>query len=411
MPGWYAEKYSLVSDMSQLKQTLKDVTDGIRAQSARFILSLLAITIGIISLTLLISVLNALQDRSEQLLEELGANVIAVLNDSPATASEGLSLRHADMLVKNFPEVEVSTVARFQVPTLGTRKKLTVVATDQTLMSIRQWQLLEGRFLDATDVLNAERHAVISKSLSKQWNWKPGSIIYLRETPFTIVGIVDVRGQNLDRENSDGRLMLGERVVLVPKTVIPYWATQQKYKQDKVDALFIQGESSASNTLSAVRSVLNQPGQRAGKLSWVTPESLIQNISKLQKTIRLTAGTVALLCLILGGTTLMSLMVANVRERITEIGLRRALGATQWDIAILFIVEATLITLIAGILGTLIAHVLLGLSADTLPVPTKPGWSSILMPPVVAILLGVLLSYWPARLAAQITPSEALRDE
>jgi putative ABC transport system permease protein len=397
--------------MGELQQTLKDVTDGIRAQSARFTLSLLAITIGIIALTLLISVLNALQDRSEQLLQELGANVVAVISDSPATASEGLSLRHADLLVQNFPELAVSTVGRYQVPTLGTRKKLTVVATDQTLMGIRQWQLLEGRFLDATDVLNAERHAVISKSLSEQWNWRPGSIIYLRETPFTIVGIVDVGGQNLDRENSDGRLMLGERVVLVPKTVIPYWATQLKYRQDKVDAIFIQGETSANSTLTAVRSVLQQPGMRAGKLSWVTPESLIQNISKLQKTIRLTAGTIALLCLVLGGTTLMSLMVANVRERITEIGLRRALGASQWDIATLFVAEAVLITLIAGLLGTLIAHVLLGISADTLPVPTSPGWSSVLMPPLVAILLGALLSYWPARMAARITPSEALRDE
>lgn len=397
--------------MGELQQTLKDVTDGVRAQSARFTLSLLAITIGIIALTLLISVLNALQDRSEQLLQELGANVVAVISDSPATASEGLSLRHADLLVQNFPELAVSTVGRYQVPTLGTRKKLTVVATDQTLMGIRQWQLLEGRFLDATDVLNAERHAVISKSLSEQWNWRPGSIIYLRETPFTIVGIVDVGGQNLDRENSDGRLMLGERVVLVPKTVIPYWATQLKYRQDKVDAIFIQGEASANSTLTAVRSVLQQPGMRAGKLSWVTPESLIQSISRLQKTIRLTAGTVALLCLVLGGTTLMSLMVANVRERITEIGLRRALGASQWDIAILFVAEAVLITLIAGLLGTLIAHVLLGISADTLPVPTSPGWSSVLMPPLVAILLGALLSYWPARLAARISPSEALRDE
>ena len=70
-----------------------------------------------------------------------------------------------------------------------------------------------------------------------------------------------------------------------------------------------------------------------------------------------------------------------------------------------------MITLIAGLLGTLIAHILLGITADTLPVPTSPGWSSVLMPPLVAILLGALLSYWPARLAAQITPSEALRDE
>ncbi len=397
--------------MGAVTQTLKDVTDGIRAQPARFTLSLFAITIGIIALTLLVSVLNGLQERSEQLLEDLGANVVAVISEAPVMGSEGLTLRHTEMLRKNFPAFLISTITRYQVPTLGTRKKLTIVATDPALMTIRQWPLLEGRFLDTTDMRNAERHAVISQSLSELWSWRPGSIIYLRETPFTIVGIVDVGGHNLDQENSDGRLTLGERVVLVPNTVIPYWATQLQHKQDKVEAVFIQGSSDASSTMSSVRSVLTQPGTNAGKLSWVTPESLIQNISKLQRTISMTAGTIAVLFLLLGGTTLMSLMVANVRERITEIGLRRALGATQWDIAILFVVEASLITLAAGVIGTISAHLLLGMSPDTLQVPARAGWSSVLLPPLAAIMLGALLSYWPARLAAQITPSEALRDE
>jgi putative ABC transport system permease protein len=159
------------------------------------------------------------------------------------------------------------------------------------------------------------------------------------------------------------------------------------------------------------RELLTQPDQRVSGLAWITPESLLHRIRRLQRTIRLTVGSIAVLCLLLGGTTLTSLMVANVRDRVTEIGLRRALGATSRDIAVLFVWEACLVTAAAAVIGTAATHLVLLLGRRGLPVPVHLGLVTLLVPVVVSLALGSASSYWPARSAAAIAPSEALRNE
>ncbi|MBI1865104.1 MAG: ABC transporter permease, partial [Nitrospirae bacterium] len=206
---------------------------------------------------------------------------------------------------------------------------------------------------------------------------------------------------------------LGERIVFVPKTVPPYWTTEWKKPEDRLDAIFLRTPETAdyARALSAARNLLDQPDARVERVSWVTPESLTRNVRKLEKTISLTVGSIAVLCLVLGGTTLMSLMVSNVRDRVVEIGLRRALGATQKDIAALFVLEAAVVTTAAALAGAAASHVLLILGGAALPFPVRLGLSSVAVPLIAAVALGMAFSYWPARMAARITPSEALRAE
>ena len=157
--------------------------------------------------------------------------------------------------------------------------------------------------------------------------------------------------------------------------------------------------------------MLSQPDYLVKHFSLVSPESLIRGVRKLQNTISLTVGSITVLCLLLGGTTLLSLMMTNVRDRMSEIGLRRVLGASQWDIAVLFVMEACLITGAAASAATLVTHLLLILCSDALPIPIRLGWVTIFTPLIVAIVLGMVFSYWPALYAARTVPSEALRSE
>ena len=145
-------------------------------------------------------------------------------------------------------------------------------------------------------------------------------------------------------------------------------------------------------------------------MSWVTPDSLISGVQNLRNTIGVTVGGVAVLCLLLGATTLVSLMVANVQDRIREIGLRLALGATRREIAALFVVEAGVVTTFAGIIGSILAYTAITFGQQYIPVPTKTEWSSFLIPIGIALLIGLLSAYWPATIAAKINPSEALRN-
>jgi putative ABC transport system permease protein len=413
----------------RLRASIRDVWDGIRTQPGRVGLSFMAITIGIASLTVLIAVLGGLRTKSHQIVKELGVNVLGILQQGEMNPNAGarLSERHAALLAANFPNSPVSTIRRFQVPTLGTQALLSVVATDSSFIRIRQWKLHDGRFFDLSDVENSERNAVVSKSLSRLWNWKVGNLIMLRNIPFRVIGIVQVEGGALDTESGGSGLMLGEHVVFVPKTVRPYWADDPKHSKlfapyrvfnplgpgTRIDAIFMRVPASEnfSRVVSNARNLLSDPSDRLDGISWVTPESLIQGIKSLQHTISLTVGSVALLCLVLGGTTLMSLMVANVRDRVMEIGLRRALGASKGDIAFLFVMEACVVAGGAAAAGTMGTHLLLTLGRQAFPTTLSLGWATILTPLVVALVLGVGFSYWPARFAAKIMPSEALRNE
>lgn len=402
--------------MPRLRASLRDIADDVRARPGRAGLSFLAIAVGMTALTVLLAVLGGLQDRARQIVQELGVNVLAVVQQKPEVPNPDqprLGDRHVDLLAANLPGADVSGVRRYDVPTPGSERQLQVIATDQHLLGIRQWTLRDGRFLDEHDLRTRERSAVISTALADQWQWKVGDIILLRDTPFRVVGVVHISAGALEGEAADAALVPGERPVFVPRTIPPYWLSTRITPEPELDALFVKvwDADAFPRAIATTRALLAHPDQRLANLSIVTPDVLLKRVRRLQNTIKLTVGSIAALCLVLGGTTLMSLMVANVRDRVTEIGLRRALGATAADIAGLFVLEAVLVTTAAALAGAGLTTAALALARSRFPVPLSLGWWSVLAPVCIAVVLGAVFAFWPARAAARISPSEALRNE
>ncbi len=398
-----------------LGAALRDIRDGIRSRAGRTALSLFAMVVGFASLTTLLAVLGGLEDRSERIVKELGINVAGILSRKTAEkkGEPGLEERHGAVLALNFPDCLFSSVRRFDVPMTGRDESLTVIATDGDLARVRQWQLVDGRFLDSRDVEDRRRVAVVSRPLSGRWNWKTGDLIELRGSLFRIIGIIEAGHEGLETEMKASVWMFGEFVVFVPRTLGSLWLKEWDGPRPPVDAIFMSVPSSRDfgRTVEAGRRLLSQPDMRAGTLSWVLPDALRAGVKELQRTIAWTGGSVSALCLILGGMTLMSLMIANVRDRIAEIGLRRSLGARPRDIAFLFFLEGELTAGAAAVAAGLLVHLLLLLGGATTSFPLKLGASTALVPLAAAVVLAAAFSYGPARAAARITPSEALRYE
>ena len=398
-----------------LSPLLRDLLDGIRAEPARVALSFMAVTIGMVALVLLLAVLGGLRERARVLVRELGANVFAVR--TAATGESGrkrdLEEKHAVILRENLPGCSVSAFQRYELNARDVGQAISIIATDESLSGVRGWTVRQGRFIDRSDVRNAERHAAISVGLAGLKKWKPGDMVSLENTAFKIVGIVDPGTAALESGSSDAGLGVGENVIFVPRTAPFPRQRDSREMSHRVDAIFVQATADEDfhRVLVVAQKLLQAPALGLDGISWVTPESLLQGIRRLQGSVRVAGGSITFLCLVLGGTTLMSLMVANVRDRVVEIGLRRSLGATATDVAKLFVFEACAVTFSAGVVGLVVAGLILLLIREKSSLLVSIGASGLALPLVLSIAMGVIFSYWPARMASRISPSEALRNE
>lgn len=403
--------------MSQyrLSATLDDIREGIRSRPGRNLLAVLAIAIGAGSLAVLVAILGGLSERAQQLVDELGGNVAVVL--APGETTQGntprLTKGHIDLLAENLGGSRLAGMRVHRILLPGDKQPLTLVATSEQLADIRRWRTTAGRGLDYQDVTHHQRNLVISEALARHAHWRPGDVVLLESTPFNVVGIVATGGSAAEAGLGQPGMILGEKVAIMPHTADRYWSSDPDSARPGFDALFIGAPAGTeiADVVGRAQRLLAQPDQSISGLSWITPETLIAGIRELQDVIGITVGSIAGLCLILGGATLASLMIANVRERVTEIGLRRALGATRRDIVVLFACEALAVTLIAGIAGTLLTHLLLLLARQDFPVPLAMGWASALTPVLVSTIVGAVFAGWPARNASRIMPAEALRND
>jgi putative ABC transport system permease protein len=288
-----------------------------------------------------------------------------------------------------------------------------VIAADESLAAVRGWGIRQGRFIDRFDVRRGERHAVISAPLAEWKRWTVGDVVSLEDMPFMIVGIVEPGMGATGKGSSVDRLDVGENVIFVPKSAPFPRRGEQRETSRRADAIFVRVsvDSDIHRSLAVAQNLLRPPAFGSDRFSWVTRESLIRGVRRLQSSVRVAGGSVTFLCLVLGGTTLMSLMVANVRDRVVEIGLRRSLGATALDVAKLFVFEACAITSAAAFVGTLTAGLILLFLKNKFSMLVSIGVTEIAFPFVLSMVLGVIFSYWPARMAARISPAEALRNE
>jgi putative ABC transport system permease protein len=141
------------------------------------------------------------------------------------------------------------------------------------------------------------------------------------------------------------------------------------------------------------------------------PELLLQQEQKTQDIFNLVLAVIAGISLLVGGIGIMNIMLASVYERIKEIGLRRAIGATQKDIVTQFLFEAVLVSAIGGIIGVVLGILAAKAIATTAEIPTIISWWSVLLSFGVAASIGLAFGIFPAQKASKLDPIEALRTE
>ena len=394
-----------------------DVQESLKARPGRVGLACLSIAVGMASLSVLVAVSAGLETKTRQLVAELGVNVFGILQPAAevwgARPGHPLARRHVDSLAAALPGAAVTGWQAYDSHETGLPDGTVLLAADERVGEVRPWRLIAGRFPDGVDGRAQARCTAISATLARELGLMPGAVLLLRGQPFTIIGVFDLEASDEAAPTETAGYRPGERVVVVPGSVPPYWLGGEAAPKPGLDAVFVRTADRARyrSALARAENLLSQPDLQVAPVAWVTPERLARRWAQYQRTVAAVGGGVVLLCLLMGGTTLMSLLLAGVRERVPEIGLRRSLGASRRDIGLLFMAEALCMTAVATAAGVAVALAGLAVAGGRIGLPWAwSGWC-VAAPVLVGVVVAVAFSYGPARQAAGIVPAEALRSE
>ena len=381
-----------------MKRLAADAWAGLRTGPARAGLAFFSLALGLFAVSVLLATLDALQRQARNLVDAFGADAFVLTR----SAEPAWSRRHVDFFRANLGDV--ARVAGVKALPAIAGADFSVATTDAEWARVRSWRFVAGRALDDLDVRQGARCAVAPAGLCRRLGWRVGETISIGPEPYRLVGEFENAG-----ESGPG---------LAPETVfIPFTAdaleTGSADARERVDALLFRAGAGIAPEAAQRRAaaLLAQPGVGAEGVEWTTPETLLRNVRRWQRAIGWTAGAGGALGLLLGAVTLAGMLLTGVRERIPEIGLRRALGARRREIAALFVAEALILTGVAALVGLLGAEGALRALGARFPLPVHFGAETRILPLALALVIALSCSAGPAWLAARLPPAEALRNE
>ncbi|MGE5308545.1 MAG: ABC transporter permease, partial [Deltaproteobacteria bacterium] len=232
-----------------------------------------------------------------------------------------------------------------------------------------------------------------------------GETVKLNLNNFKVVGVLPTKGASGWHDQDD--------VALIPLTTAMYRVFGKQY----IDQIFV--EAKGPDFIDAAQEEVQQLVVKLHHLGKDDEDSFqIRNMSDIKnalesttQTMTLLLGSIAAISLLVGGIGIMNIMLVSVTERTREIGLRKAIGATNKDIMFQFLIESVLLTLIGGLAG-----IMLGTGISVL-ITVFAHWSvmvsafSIILSTAFSLVVGVVFGLWPARKASQLDPIAALRYE
>jgi putative ABC transport system permease protein len=182
---------------------------------------------------------------------------------------------------------------------------------------------------------------------------------------------------------------------------------------NQLDKIVVQvsGTEHLSSTAEVIKKILNRRHQGVEDYEIKIPELLLKQEQKTKDIFNIVLGAIAGISLIVGGIGIMNIMLASVMERIREIGVRRATGATKNDIIFQFLAEATFISITGGFIGILLGVIMAKVITTTTGILTIVSFASILVSFGVAASVGIVFGYLPAKQASEKDPVESLRHD
>jgi putative ABC transport system permease protein len=401
---------------------------------------MLGIVIGVAAIVAMNAIGSGASELIAARIRSLGANLISINPGSSLMTSVRLSKgeqqrrappvgRASDIQSPRLSEddalaVELEVPGVVAVaPVLYARAQFTVGSSNwagnirgvtASYFTAREWGVTGGREMTPDDNSRAATVILIGTTMRQKLFGEAdpvGATVRIRGVPFTVVGLLDHKGQSVWGDDQDD-------VALVPLTT----ARRQFVGVSRASPRLVHNISvkfaegiSAEETMAAIRDLLRQrhrlqPGQEETFLVSNLAEAADVEATAT-RTLSLLLAAVASVSLLVGGIGIMNIMLVTVTERTREIGLRLAVGARERDMLLQFLTEATTLALLGGILGVLVGIALSLLIAELGGWPAVINIANVLLAMAFAGAVGCFFGFYPARKAARMDPIDALRYE
>jgi putative ABC transport system permease protein len=400
----------------ELRDLAEICADALSRYKLRTALSVLGVVLGVAAVIAMMSVSEGARREALRQFELLGLDNI-VVRDRRIQATSPLAIDDARKLGELVPLVAkvsslVETVRRVAGP--KNSREARVIGVDSEYQDILRLEVARGRGFGPLDVATQSRVCLLGAGLARGvFGHQPllGQNVRIGGEWHRVVGILAER-------SSDSRLIgaLASRDLnlsaLVPLPVLLGHSLDLD-PHAPVDEIWIQirdGERVLELGRVVERALSRlHPGQAGWEL--VLPRELLNQRLRTQRTFSVVVGSVAVISLLVGGIGIMNIMLASVMERTHEIGIRRAVGATQRDVTVQFLAEALIMTLGGGVVGILLGLLVSGGVTSYAGWATKVSVGAVLLAFAVSVAVGLVFGIYPATRAARLDPIDALRYE
>jgi putative ABC transport system permease protein len=400
-----------------LSEIVRLAIDSFRANKVRMMLTSLGMVIGSASLIMVVTVGLTGRQYILRLIQSIGTNMVEVEYSGGGPGSSAQHDFRNDYLTR-----EDETAVLEQVPSVaysspmlqmhdrisfgnGLVKDILVLGVSPQYRQVRNLIVVNGRFFDDEDDSSHAQVAVVTQAFARQ---RFGTIAAVNQTfeikgiPFTVIGTFKEAVDTL------GQTEVADQTILIPYSVARYFTGTNLIKE-----LFfsIRDTGDVEVAKNEIVRVIQSRHQKNSVYGAQTLTELLSTAASIANALTLVLLLVASVTLAVGGIGIMNIMLANVRSRIKEIGIRKALGATYREIKLQFLVEAVFISLSGGVVGTILGLAVpysVRLFTDyRIPIS---GLSAVVAL-VAATIVGVVFGTLPATRAAQLDPVESLKYE
>lgn len=399
---------------------------ALRAHKLRSFLTMLGMIIGVASVLAMVAIGLGAQAQIDEQIRSMGANIImvepAAASDAGARLQRGThpSLTEADAMAiaRHVPHIRAAapSISRNGQVVRGNRNANTIVnGTLSDYFLIRDWPLRTGRYFTAGEETGAAKVALIGTTIAKDLfgDDNPlGASIRVGHVPVEIVGVLTTKGMSGWGSDQDD-------VIFLPLSTarIRFLGSADTLNRESVDFILAKAVSDAAmvSATEEIKELLRQRhrlrSDQADDFTIIDPAQSMAAQNAAAATFAWLLAAIASVSLLVGGISIMNIMLVSVSERTREIGLRLAVGARRRDIRRQFLVEAIVLCTLGGLIGLTLG---VGVSAA---VARLAGWPVFLGPGAALLAVGfagavgLFFGYYPARKAARLDPVEALRTE